>query len=63
MMAKEYFVYIMTNPNNTVLYTGMTNDLADRVEQHKRKINPKSFTARYNINKLVYYRQKCLWYP
>lgn len=55
MMAKEYSVYIMTNPNNTVFYTGMTNDLADRVDQHKHKVYPKSFTARYNINKLVYY--------
>ncbi|MBU1130776.1 GIY-YIG nuclease family protein [Patescibacteria group bacterium] len=54
-MSQEYFVYIITNPNNTVLYTGITNDLASRVDQHKNKDNPKSFTAKYNVNKLVYY--------
>ena len=55
MIEREYFVYIMTNPNNTVFYTGVTNDLALRVDQHKQKMHPKSFTARYNINKLIYY--------
>ncbi len=55
MFDIEYFVYIMTNPNNTTFYTGMTNNLAERVYKHKNKVNPNSFTARYNINKLVYY--------
>jgi len=55
MPNKEYFVYIMTNTHNTVLYTGVTNDLAERVDQHYHKDNPKSFTAKYNIVKLVYY--------
>jgi putative endonuclease len=57
MMAllHEYYVYIMTNRTNTVLYTGCTNDLTNRVYQHKTKYNPNSFTARYNVNKLVYY--------
>jgi len=45
----------MTNKNNTTLYTGVTNDLLARVDQHKRKINKNSFTGRYNIGKLVYY--------
>lgn len=51
---KSYFVYIMTNFKNTVLYVGVTSNLIGRVWQHKNKIHPKSFTARYNINKLVY---------
>ena len=48
-------IYIMTNKNNTVLYTGVTSNLIKRVQEHKTKVHPKSFTARYNICKLVYY--------
>ena len=44
----------MTNYNNTVLYTGITNNIGARVKQHKEKVDPRSFTARYNINKLVF---------
>ncbi len=44
----------MTNKNNTVIYTGMTNDLDRRVYQHKYKLI-KGFTSRYNLVKLVYY--------
>ncbi len=44
----------MTNKWNRVLYTGVTNDLIRRVQEHKEKIN-KGFTKRYNIDKLVYY--------
>ena len=53
-MARVYCVYIMTNKANTVLYTGMTNSLARRVQEHKAKTNPNSFASRYNANKLVY---------
>ena len=53
-MDKQYYVYIMTNKNNTVLYTGITNDLKRRVYEHKEKL-VEGFTKRYNINKLVYY--------
>ncbi len=53
-MEKNYFVYIMTNKNNSVLYTGVTNDLARRVYEHKEK-KLAGFTKRYNISKLVYY--------
>jgi len=44
----------MTNPNNTVLYTGVTNDLCKRVYEHRNKKGSK-FTSKYNIIKLVYY--------
>ena len=44
----------MTNKWNKVLYTGVTNDLSRRVEEHKSKV-VKGFTKRYNVNKLVYY--------
>lgn len=49
------FVYIMTTGNNSVLYTGVTSDLKERVARHKSKKYPNSFSARYNICKLVYY--------
>jgi putative endonuclease len=49
------FVYIMTNDNNTVLYTGVTSNLKGRVREHKEKHHRNSFTARYNIKKLVYF--------
>ena len=44
----------MTNKNNTVLYTGITNDLKRRAYEHKEKLI-EGFTKKYNINKLVYY--------
>ena len=45
----------MTNNHHTTLYIGVTADLFSRVVEHKEKADPKSFTARYNLNKLVYY--------
>ena len=45
----------MTNRYNSVLYTGVTSDLLQRIADHKAKKHPGSFTARYNIDKLVYY--------
>ncbi|OZH51564.1 hypothetical protein AFK68_30105 [Hydrocoleum sp. CS-953] len=53
-MQKECYIYIMTNKRNTVLYTGVTNDLIRRIYEHKSKI-VEGFTKRYNVNKLVYY--------
>jgi len=50
----NYFVYIMTTKNNTVLYTGVTNDLNKRVYSHKSKL-VKGFTSKYNVEKLVYF--------
>jgi putative endonuclease len=52
------FVYILTNHNNSVLYTGVTSNLKERVIQHKSKKHPDSFSARYNLDKLVYF--ECL---
>ena len=49
-------VYIICNINNTTLYTGVSSNLATRVAQHKEKAYPKSFSARYNCVKLVYYQ-------
>ena len=48
-------VYILTNKNHTVLYTGVTNNLSRRIHEHNIKLNPKCFTARYNIDKLVWF--------
>ncbi len=53
-MNQQYFVYMMTNKNNTVIYTGVTNDLQRRVYEHKQKLID-GFTKKYNIVKLVYY--------
>lgn len=51
----NFYVYILTNKNKTVLYTGVTNDLKRRLQEHKEKINLKSFTARYNVEFLLYF--------
>ena len=51
-----YYVYIMTNISNSVLYTGVINNLVRRVYEHKNKLI-KGFTSKYNINKLVYYEE------
>jgi putative endonuclease len=53
---KKSYVYILTNKNNTVLYIGVTSDLALRLEQHKNK-SLKGFTSRYNCDKLVYFEE------
>ena len=50
-----YYVYIMTNKRNGTLYIGVTNSLFKRSFQHKLKKNKNSFSAKYNINRLVYY--------
>jgi putative endonuclease len=51
------FAYIMTNSANKVLYTGVTRDLVNRVDQHKTKKHPGSFSATYNVSKLVYFEE------
>ncbi len=45
---KPGFIYILTNKNNTTLYVGVSATLVKRIQQHKEKIDKKSFTARYN---------------
>ena len=51
---KYYYVYINTNKWHSVLYTGVTDNLTNR-HNHKTKLNKNSFTAKYNVDKLVYY--------
>ena len=51
----NFYVYILTNKNRTVLYTGVTNNLKRRLKEHKNHINAKSFTARHNVEFLIYY--------
>jgi putative endonuclease len=53
-MERNYFVYIMSNKWDTVLYIGVTNDLLRRVSEHKAGAI-KGFTQKYNVNKLVYF--------
>jgi putative endonuclease len=53
-VGKEYCVYIMTNAHNTVIYSGVTNNIARRVYEHKNGLGG-IFTKKYNVNKLVYY--------
>jgi putative endonuclease len=53
-MSRQYYVYIITNIINTVLYTGVTNDIVRRLWEHKQSyIN--GFSKQYNLCKLVYY--------
>ena len=51
-----YYIYILSNKFNNVIYVGVTNDIVRRVYEHKHKVND-SFTSRYNVNKLVYYEE------
>lgn len=51
-----YYVYILTNSNNTALYVGFSDNLKNRIRQHKVKSN-KGFTKKYNLNKLVYFEK------
>ena len=51
----NYYTYIMASHKNGSLYTGMTNDLIRRVEEHKSGKNPASHTSKYNIKRLVYF--------
>jgi putative endonuclease len=53
----NFYVYILTNKAKTVLYTGVTNNLKRRLQEHNEKLNPNSFTAKYNLNYLIYYEK------
>ncbi|OXA78868.1 putative endonuclease [Flavobacterium aquidurense] len=54
---KPGFVYLITNKHQTVIYTGVTSNLPKGILEHKNKKYPKSFSAKYNVNILVYYEQ------
>ena len=51
------YVYVLSNATNVAIYIGVTNDLIRRIYEHRNHADPKSFTARYNISKLVYYEE------
>ena len=53
---KTYYVYLLSNWNNKVLYIGVTNDLERRIYEHQHKLVP-GFTEKHNVSKLVYYEQ------
>jgi putative endonuclease len=55
-MAGTYYVYMLTNWNNTVMYLGVTDNLERRLYEHKNKL-VKGFTEKYNVNKLVYFEE------
>ena len=52
---KPGYIYIITNNNHTVLYTGVTSNLTKRIKEHQDKRYQGSFSVRYNVNKIVYY--------
>ena len=52
---KPGFIYILTNKNNTTLYIGVTSNLPERILEHQLKKYKNSFTAKYNLDKLVYW--------
>ncbi len=52
----SYYIYILTNKNNSVLYVGVTNDIVRRIWEHKSK-SIEGFTKKYNVDKLVYYEK------
>lgn len=53
---KSYWVYILSNQNNNVLYIGISSELEQRIYQHKNKL-VKGFTEKYNVNKLIYFEE------
>jgi putative endonuclease len=53
-MNQQYFVYILTNPRHTVLYTVFTNNIVRRIFEHREKLTS-GFTSRYNVRELVFY--------
>ncbi len=55
MVIKGGSVYILTNKNKSTLYVGVTSNLIKRIQEHKNKVYPNSFSARYNVRYLIYY--------
>lgn len=56
-ILKKYHIYIITNKKDGVLYIGSTGRLKIRISQHKRKAHPTTFSAKYNLSKLVYFEE------
>ena len=54
-MERGGYVYILTNINHSVLYIGVTSNLRNRIHEHKAKLHPTGFTAKYNCNILIYF--------
>jgi len=54
---KLWFVYVMNNKPKGVIYVGVTDNLEERIKEHKLKLYPKSFTAKYNCDKLIYFEE------
>ena len=55
-MNKQAFVYILASKRNGTIYTGVTSDLIKRLSEHKTKTHKESFTAKYAVDKLVWYQ-------
>ena len=53
----SYFVYIISNTKHKPFYTGVTNSLERRIYEHKNKIFPESFSAKYNLDKLLFWEE------
>ena len=51
----EYYVYILSNSTNTIVYTGVTKDLIRRIYEHRHDLDSISFSAKYQVHKLVYF--------
>lgn len=56
LIVSKFYIYILSNQHHTVFYTGFTDDLERRVYEHKNKLL-KSFTKKYNIDKLLYFEE------
>jgi putative endonuclease len=54
-MSRQIFVYILASQRNGTLYTGVTSDLLKRIYEHKAKVHTDSFTAKYTVDKLVWF--------
>ena len=57
ILNMNYYVYILANNTNVAIYVGVTRDLVRRVYEHRNHLDPKSYTAKYDIRKLVYFEQ------